>query len=260
VWQATSEWLIGDGDAVAAERPAQGGGGDGEGGLQGLAGPEYPAGDGAGGVGQELRRLLARPGPDRDLPAFQQVGEGEAQVDLLLDRLLEADVLDPVDPQAVDVGEPAAGQGLLDCLRLHLEEAEAQLQDGVLAGFEQALGLLVERFRAAALGPALRGEDPELPAHLVLRRRGAVRVENVALVQHGVGDLAGGLEAHSATSGLPAAPASWSRAVSVSSQLVNARWDLYRASASNVSRSSLIQVLPGKCSPITSSHTLTGSR
>ncbi len=51
----------------------------------------------------------------------------------------------------------------------------------------------------AGLGP-LRREQAELPAQLVLGRVRPVRVEQVALVQHGVGDPAGRDHAHRGTS------------------------------------------------------------
>ena len=61
---------------------------------------------------------------------------------------------------------------------------DPELDDAPRSACAQLLG-------AVGLGEGPGGEDAELPAHLVLGRRRPVRVEHVALVEHGVGDLAG---------------------------------------------------------------------
>ena len=54
-----------------------------------------------------------------------------------------------------------------------------------------------DEINARLLGVVVGHEHAELPAQLVLLRRRPVGVEHVALVQDGVGDLPGQLQAHS---------------------------------------------------------------
>src|SRR6185369_684186 len=109
------------------------------------------------------------------------------------------------------------------------------------------------------LGAWRRHQHAELPAHAVLRRGGAVRVEHVALEQDGVGDRAGGGERVGYRHGW-STPASLSRVVTVSSQLASMRSRRNRSSASSASERSRSQPVPGKCASISSRHVATGSR
>ena len=59
-----------------------------------------------------------------------------------------------------------------------------------------SLGLLRPRLRPVTERERPRHHDAELEPHAVLRRAGAVRVEQVALVEHRVGDPLDGLERH----------------------------------------------------------------
>ena len=79
-----------------------------------------------------------------------------------------------------------------------------------------------------------------------LRAEAAVRVEHVALVEHGVGHRPGGGEAVGRRAHAPSSPASLSSCSSVSSQVGRARAALNRVRASSVSGDSRTHPLLGK--------------
>ena len=111
-------------------------------------------------------------------------------VQLLLDRLVER------APQlSVDL-ERAHGRArrVLDGPGLDAQEAELEVDDGTGA-LDQHLGLHERALARVVVAELLGGGNAELPADLVLGRRGPVRVQDVALVQDGVGHLAGTIEA-----------------------------------------------------------------
>ncbi len=194
--------------------------------------------------GQMKRLLEAGRGQGED-------GEG-ADVDDLLDGLVPSDVEDAVDLQACGRHEPLAAGERLDGAPLHLETAQADVQHRLGTGVDHAFGAHAPSLRVVGRAIAARGQHAELPSLLVLARRGAVRVEHVALVEHGVG--------HRPRRGEPIGrrtravlgphdtsfPACWSSCSNVSSQVGRARATLNRRRASSVSASSRIQPLWGK--------------
>ncbi len=211
-----------------------------------------PADGRACGVADRLLGALGRD-PDRDaLLARGQPRHVHRGVDLHLDGLVPAEQPLPGDRELRDRGEPVA-LGALHRLALDVQEPHPDVQDGAVPGFEQHLCLVRRRF--PALGPARRHQHAELPAHLVLRGGRPVRVEQVALEQHCVGDAEGGVEdCHSST------PACLSSAAKAASHVGSAPRALNRCSASSVSRCTRIQPLPGKKRSINSRHTATGTR
>ena len=119
-------------------------------------------------------------------------GDGQqrdgGQVDLVLDGFGEVDVGDAADDEAVDRPERAVTGGTLDAALLDLQAADADAQHGDVAGVDDHLGAVGPALRAVGLRPPSGRQHPEGPADLVLPRRRPVRVEHVALVEHGVGD------------------------------------------------------------------------
>ncbi|CAM5239069.1 hypothetical protein SGLAM104S_09321 [Streptomyces glaucescens] len=116
-------------------------------------------------------------------------------------RLVEGEVHRAVvRAQRLDRTMPSVLAGLLDLLVLHLQVAHPHAHHRLwLPDPQQALGLLVPgvggsrdagSHGALPLHPVTREEHAELPAHPVLGRRAAVGVEQIALVQDGVGDRA----------------------------------------------------------------------
>src|SRR5262249_27838987 len=128
-----------------------------------------------------------------------------------------------------------------DAALLRLQEAYGDMQACGSGALHQALALHPPCLAAARLAPRARCGDAELPAHLIFARRGAVRIEDVTLVENRVGHLAGLLHAHASVRSAPA-----SSAPTVSSQVVSARRFLKRSKASSVSRCSRSQPLFGK--------------
>src|SRR5487761_1243498 len=112
-------------------------------------------------------------------------------------------------------------------------------------------------------GVGRRHQHSELEPGLVLLRRPAVRVQQVALVQDVVRDLARvvevrGVHAHGWHSAGSATCTSSAR--TVDSQVGSARRFLNRCSSSSVSLLILIHALLGKCTSIASRHSSTGIR
>ncbi len=78
---------------------------------------------------------------------------------------------------------------------LQVQAADAHRERRTLPGIDDALGPHRPALRAVTLAEGPGGQDAELPAGLVLLRRRPVGIEDVALVEHGVGDGVGGAEA-----------------------------------------------------------------
>ena len=72
--------------------------------------------------------------------------------------------------------------------------APAPARQPGLSRIDDALGAVPPAFRAVGLRERPREQHSPLPPDLVLRRRGAVRVQHVALEEHRVGDRARGVE------------------------------------------------------------------
>ena len=121
----------------------------------------------------------------------------------------------PIDP------DEAVPDRLIHGPPHHVQESHLDLQVVALAGVDQTFGT---GGVVLSMWLGVRGgcQDAELPAHPVLRRRGAVRVEDVALEQHRVGDRAGAGE-QVCRGGHECTPASSSRVAKVSSQLGSIR-------------------------------------
>ena len=82
-----------------------------------------------------------------------------------------------------------------------LEEAELQVEGGILAGFKETLGDEAEGFGwALRLGVDARVEGAEVPALTVLNGGGSIGIEDVSLVEDGGGDLFDRGEVHASTS------------------------------------------------------------
>ncbi|CAK7283414.1 hypothetical protein SGPA1_21389 [Streptomyces misionensis JCM 4497] len=153
-------------------------------------------------------RLLLGPGGGGDrhgTVAVQQVGQRHGQFGLARHGLVEGEVGGAVvRPQGLHRTVPAAPVGGLHLLVLHLEVPHPHPYHRVLAQHpQQALGALVpgvrgagdpRRHRSVALHPGPGQEHPELPADAVLGGGSAVRIEQVALVEHRVRDRAEPLE------------------------------------------------------------------
>ena len=219
--------------------------------------PGQPAGHGVDGLDPATPRALER----RGQLAGQQPGQRDLDGHLLLGGLVPGDQLGAVDRQAGDLVEgPGLDVDRLDRLGLHVQEPDQHPDHGGVLGLEQALGLGRPGLVGAALAPQPGHQHPELPAGLVLGRRGPVGIQQVALVEDGVGHLAGQLEGREGRAHCLASPASLNSASRASSQVGRARTALKRCSESSVSRRTRIQPPPGKKRSMISRHTATGSR
>ena len=116
----------------------------------------------------------------------------------------------------------------------------------------------VARSEPVGRGVGRRREHAELPAHLVLLRRGAVRVEHVALVQHGVGHRPSRRRRIGRSSALLAGFLQQLLEGVVPGRQGAAA--LNRVSASSVSRRRAPSHCWGSSGPSSSRHTGTGSR
>ncbi len=219
--------------------------------------PGQPAGHGVDGLDPATPRALER----RGQLAGQQPGQRDLDGHLLLGGLVPGDQLGAVDRQAGDLVEgPGLDVDRLDRLGLHVQEPDQHPDHGGVLGLEQALGLGRPGLVGAALAPQPGHQHPELPAGLVLGRRGPVGIQQVALVEDGVGHLAGQLEGREGRAHCLVSPASLNSASRASSQVGRARTALKRCSESSVSRRTRIQPPPGKKRSMISRHTATGSR
>ena len=157
--------------------------------------------DGPGGCAVRSGDLLDVLGGTHAGGRLGRPGQREAEHQLLLDGLVPGQL-----GAAVDV-QPLAGLavGVVDLAVLELQEAEVDDDGGRVADVAQhGVHRHARRLAEPAVGGTGRPEDAELPAVAVLVRAGAVGVEQVALVEHRVGDGAGGLQplgghAHGAT-------------------------------------------------------------
>ncbi|MFE0439962.1 hypothetical protein ACFW2K_34130 [Streptomyces nigra] len=176
-------------------------GGDGDAAAQLLADAHH-----APGVPGQRLDVGAAGRPDRHGgPVVGPLVETQGHFCLARHRLVEGQVHGPVGgAQRRHVPVTALRAGLLDLLALHLQVPQPDPHRGVgPPDPRQALGALVPGVGGAGHGgrdgpvglhPVAGEEHAELPADPVLRGRPAVRVEQIALVEHGVGDRADLLE------------------------------------------------------------------
>ena len=137
------------------------------------------------------RGQFATSDEDRDpLFGLQQPSHGQHHVMLPFDRLVPRQQLVLTDDQRVHLAVASGGIGLfgLHGAPLRLEEPQSYVQFGVRSHLGEAFGAAGRVFAGARRRVGRRHQDTELPAGLVLRRRSAVGVEHVALVEHGVRD------------------------------------------------------------------------
>ena len=174
--------------------------------VDGLPGPHGPAGNVAGRRREVVDRTAGRE-VDGYLPTGvgcrQQIQFGRSSARVRLPR--------PTRPmsrrrrQSDSVGlkrPPSIASSMRRCWTCRQRTRTCSRGDA--PGIDDALGAQRPPLGAVELGLALRHEHAELPAQLVLAGRGAVRVEDVALVEHGIGDRPGGGEpvpAHSPAPG-----------------------------------------------------------
>ena len=150
------------------------------------AGQRLPAADRVPGPGavraarlvERLAVLAAGDGELLDHAVGQERGALRGDLDLALHRLVPA--------LAGSLGGPP----------LDLQEPQDDLDDGLPGVLKNALGLGIGALRGVGGGVPGRHHHAELPAALVLLRRGPVRVQDVPLVQDGVGDAPDGVEVH----------------------------------------------------------------
>ena len=121
--------------------------------------------------------------------------------------------------------QPLTVDGRSTGAQLQLQEAQVHSDLGVGGSgrsAQQALGRQTRVLAQTVLGRVLWSEYAELPSELVLGRGGPVGIEQVALVEHGVGDAPGLREAHGTPSGTVAGVggAAASRDSIVASQVV----------------------------------------
>lgn len=134
------------------------------------------------------------------LPGGEAEGVGDAVAEEFVHRRDHLDAfLEPLVPgHQHPVVEIEFGDGVEATVRadpLHrappgVQEAHLDREGRARFRFHQAFGVL-EVVLLALGAPAGRHEHPELPAQPVLGRRGAVRVEHIALEEDGVGHLPG---------------------------------------------------------------------
>ena len=138
-----------------------------------------PAGAARRASDSPTRRPAVRSSKGRDLAGHRLVEGGSSEVPST-EQLVDRAATRPVSPPLHDAATAPAGSARHTsdgCARPRLEDAPRP-------------DIEVSSPAPASAAPA-RPEDAELPAHLVLRASRAVGVEQVALVEHGVGDLAG---------------------------------------------------------------------
>jgi len=156
----------------------------------------------------------------RDRPAVD--------VDMLLGRLVPGDELLVADIERRDRRE-ALGRcriGRLDAASLELKESHPHIEHRLPARDHEAFGLHLPVLGTVQLHLRPRREDAELEANAILVGRGTIGIEDVALVEDGVGDLLGGVELHAGSRS--SAPARSSSMLIVSSHVVSASRPLNR--------------------------------
>ncbi len=189
--------------------------------------PHEPAPDQSVGVAD----LLGAPaGGGGDVPG-EAAGEPVQPQPLLvldLDGLVPAEPALGADAQLGDVdesvGPPARrrvhplGTPLLDLQEPQVEHHLGSRVDSLVEAQQALHGQVGILPGAGPAGPP-RSEHAELPARPVLARRGPVRIQQVTLVEHGIGHRARQLDAHPTGSsiGSPTRPAPASRASIVAS-------------------------------------------
>lgn len=174
--------------------------GDHQRGLQRPPAPDHPANLVPGGIGNGLP-VLATGDLDLDQAVgIQNLVHGGEYIGLAGHRLLEAQKIGVADVELIHGSEATTGLGSLHRLGLKLQEADPYSQRAGRRRLQEALGLLIPGLsRASHRGPARTtrlypgsgGQHPELPANPVLVGRLAVGVEEVALIEDGVGHRAG---------------------------------------------------------------------
>ena len=123
-----------------------------------------------------------------DETVAEQPVDRHGQLDAFLDALVPGTQHLVVELEGRHVVVGAAGRPGLDGSALHPQEPQLD-QEGVAAAWlGEALGAQV-RPLAERDGVLRAHQDAELPAQPVLRARGAIGVEDVALEQHRVGGL-----------------------------------------------------------------------
>ena len=131
-------------------------------------------------------------------------GHGERpQRDFPLHCLVPAQPAGGADRELIHRREPVVVVRFLSRPGLELQETHVNFDGGLRSGGEQALSEHLRFLARAGSGRTWRAKDAELPPRLVLLRRGAVRVEQVALVQDGICHGAGEAQAHTHGSGSP---------------------------------------------------------
>lgn len=166
-------------------------------------------------------RIGVCPGPD------VQRSEGK----LTFHGLIPGEVGRFGHPQFADGFERVAHPTLHGAV-LQVQEPHHDVQRGIGSRVQQQVGTERVVLTESAFGCPGRAQYTELPAGLVLPGRGAVRVEQVTLVEHRVGDGAGMIPSGFHRSSL----ASHSSSVIASSKPSSPRADRKVASASKVSR------------------------
>ncbi len=174
------------------------------------AGADQPTGELPGVVAKQLDVVAAG---NIDVDAGGSTVRCQLQVgdDVLpLDRLVPRNPPGRADSELVGGLEMVGARDRpLHAAPLHLQEAEDHVHPGAVVGQHECLG----EHRRALSDPASLGADrtnhAELPPDLVLARRRAIGVQQVALVEHGVGDPTGRIDAaHHVTAGLAASSSS----------------------------------------------------
>lgn len=155
-----------------------------------LAPPQQPA---HGAAGRVQDRFGVLPGGAaegmRDAVAEEVVHRGD-HLDAFLGPLVPGHQDPVVEAEFGDRVEAAVRAGPLHRAPPGVQEAHLDGEGRARPRFHQAFGVL-EVVLLALGAPAGRHQHPELPAQPVLGRRGAVRVEHIALEEDGVGHLPG---------------------------------------------------------------------
>src|SRR5947208_11162093 len=98
--------------------------------------------------------------------------------------------IDRSEPQLLAIG------GFFNASCLLLKESHFQTEHGSLASLYQALGLRAPRVRSVLLAVSTGDKHAKLPAHLIFSRRAPVRIQQITLVQHGIGNFLDQVELH----------------------------------------------------------------